>query len=116
MRKDRRVFGNNLKLSLVQNNIRPEDFARRIGCTEYNLFQIMDARLILDMDEENTIAEALNTSVNDMYVERNSNIYENAGCYECRGTFSDNKNKKLILDLFDIYCDVQEMIATENID
>ena len=66
MGKDRRVFGNNLKLFLVKKGIASEDFAKKIGCIE------------------------------------------------CRGKFSKPENKKLILDLFDIYCDVQETLAEET--
>ena len=41
--------------------------------------------------------------------------YENAGCFECRGEFSSPENKKIILDLFDTYCDVQEVLAEEGL-
>lgn len=113
MGKDKRVFGNNLKLFLIRRGIAPEDFAKEVGCTKYELCQIMDARLILDNKEEEAIANALGTSVEEMFVEFSSKEYEEAGCIECRGKFSNPENKKLVLDLFDIYCDVQETIADE---
>lgn len=87
MGKDRRVFGNNLKLFLVKKGIASEDFAKKIGCTEYVLCQIMDARLILDDKEEITIANALDVTVDEMYAELSSKEYEEAGCIECRGKF-----------------------------
>lgn len=113
MRKDRRLFGNNLKVLLVENGITNEKFAQMIGCTEYNVCQIIDGRLFLDADEEEKIAEELKTSVDDMYVERALADYEKAGCMECRGRFSNPDNKKLVLDLLDIYCDIQEIKADE---
>lgn len=113
MGKDRRVFGNNLKLFLVGKGIAPETFAKKVGCTEYELCQIMDARLILNSEEEEAIAGALDKSIDEMFVERSSKEYEEAGCIECRGKFSNLENKKLVLDLFDIYCDIQESIADE---
>ena len=113
MRKDRRLFGNNLRLFLSDKGIATEEFAKGIGCTEYELCQIMDARLILNAEEEETIANALQIPVSEMYVEKNSEEYELAGCMECRGTFSDQNHKKLVLDLLDIYCDVQEIMADE---
>lgn len=113
MGKDRRVFGNNLKLFLSNQGIATEEFAKEIGCTEYGLCQIMDARLILSTDEEETIANALQIPLEDLYVEHSSSEYEQVGCIECRGTFSKPENKKLVLDLLDIYCDVQEIMADE---
>jgi len=41
MRKDRRLFGNNLKVLLVEKEITTEEFAQMIGCTEYNICQII---------------------------------------------------------------------------
>lgn len=113
MRKDRRLFGNNLKLSLSQQGVSIEDFAKRIDCSEYTLWQMMDGRLILDRTEEEKIARALNISVEDLYVEQQPEIYEMAGCLECRGRFSSQENKKLVLDLLDIYCDIQEIMTDE---
>lgn len=114
MRKDRRVFGDNLKLFLSKRESTTEEFAKGIGCTEYELCQIMDARLILNTDEEEAIANALQMPLSEMYVERSSNEYEAAGCMECRGIFLNQDNKKLVLDLLDIYCDVQEVMADER--
>lgn len=113
MRKDRRLFGNNLKLFLSKKGISVKDFAEQIGCTEYALYQIMDARLILDTDEEQAIAGALQIPEEQFYVEQNSDEYEVVGGMECRGKFSSQDNKKLVLDLLDIYCDVQEIMADE---
>jgi len=87
MRKDRRLFGNNLKVLLVEKEITTEEFAQMIGC--------------------------LGVSVESMYLEREFSEYEKAGCIECRGRFSNPENKKLVLDLLDIYCDVQEIAADE---
>ena len=113
MKKDRRLFGNNLKLFLSKKGIRAKDFAEKIGCTEYELYQIMDARLLLDTDEERSIADALQIPVEEFYLEQDFNEYEVAGCMECRGKFSNLDNKKFVLDLLDIYCDVQEIMADE---
>jgi len=67
----------------------------------------------LDADEEEQIARSLGVSVESMYLEREFSEYEKAGCIECRGRFSNPENKKLVLDLLDIYCDVQEIAADE---
>ena len=114
MRKDRRLFGNNLKVLISKKGIKTKDFAKNMNCTEYELCKIMDARLILDTDEENMIADTLGVSVDALYTEMESSEYEAAGCMEYRGVFSNPENEKLILDLFDIYCDIQERIAEEQ--
>lgn len=114
MRKDRRLFGNNLKVLLAKKGIETKDFAQKMDCTEYELCQIMDARLILDTEEENMIADTLGVSVEALYKEMESSEYEAVGCMEYRGVFSNPENEKLILDLFDIYCDIQETIAEEQ--
>ena len=113
MRKDRRLFGNNLKVLLVEKGITTEEFAQMIGCTEYNVWQIIDARIFLDTEEEEQIARSLGVSVKSMYSEREFSEYEKAGCIECKGRFSNLENKKLVLDLLDIYCDVQETMTNE---
>ena len=38
-----------------------------------------------------------------------------AGCFEYRGEFSTEENTEAILDLFDVYCSVQEIIAEEGL-
>lgn len=113
MKKDRRLFGNNFKLFLSQQEFGTKEIAEKVGCTEYMLFQIMDGRLILTSDEEENIANALKIPVEEFYVQRASQDYEAAGCMECRGSFSNQDNRKLVLDLLDIYCDIQEIMADE---
>ncbi len=49
-----------------------------------------------------------------LYIEYNNSI-EDVACLECRGEFSSEENKKKILDLFDTYCDVQEVLAEEGL-
>ena len=115
MRKDRRLFGNNFKLFLWKSGYATKDFAKQIGCSEYTLYQVMDARLILDTAEEENIADALQIPLEDFYVEHSAEEYEAAGCMECRGRFSNQENKKLVLDLLDVYCDIQEIMADEAV-
>ena len=50
-------------------------------------------------------------SIDELYVARDEAEYEQAGCIECRGSFDKSEDKKLILDILDLYCDVQEALA-----
>ena len=57
----------------------------------------------------------LGVTVEALYEVQEDLIYENAGCYECRGEFSEPSNKKIIFDLFDTYCDIQEVLIEEGL-
>jgi hypothetical protein len=110
-----RLFGNNVKFSIVSQNLNESSVAAHLGYSKYELWKIMDGRCFLDAEEKADIARELNTSVEILCTERNPEEYEGVGCIECRGNFSSKQHKKEILDLFDIYCDIQELIAeTDN--
>ena len=107
MREKNRVFGNNVKYLLSQRGISAEQFGKKLGYTEFEAYKIMDARLILDNQEKEDIRVFFGLdSIDELYVAR-----EQAGCIECRGSFDKSEDKKLILDILDLYCDVQEALA-----
>lgn len=110
-----RVFGYNLRYYLWKDDINATDFANRLGYSLVDLWRIESARVFLDSSECEDIAAALGISLEDMYVEQSEENYENAGCFECRGCFENSANKKKILDLFDTYCDIQEMLFESKV-
>lgn len=110
-----RVFGNNLRFYLKQKRMQPEWLADRLGYSLYEIQKIMDARLFLDRQEQEQIAKALDMSVARLYEVLEDEVYESAGCLECRGKFSTAEHKKEILDLFDVYCDIQETLTEERL-
>lgn len=112
MREKNRVFGNNVKYLLNQQRISAEQFGRELGYTELEVYRIMDARIILDKQEKEAVRNFFGlNSVEALYTVRENEEYEQAGCIECRGNFDKPENKKLILDILDLYCDVQEALA-----
>lgn len=115
MREKSRVFGYNLRFYLKQRKMQPSQLADYLGYSEYEIQKMMDARLFLDRQEQEEIADAIGVSVDELYEVLDDKCYEDAGCLECRGEFSTAENKKKILDLFDFYCDVQEVLAEENL-
>ncbi len=115
MEKKSRVFGNNLRFYLKQKGIQPEQLADKLECSEYEVQKVLDARLFLGRQEREQIAEVLGVSLDTLYQPLEDIDYENAGCFECRGEFSTPEHKKEILDLFDVYCDVQEVLVEEGI-
>ncbi|MCH5256574.1 MAG: hypothetical protein J1D87_04735 [Lachnospiraceae bacterium] len=115
MKEKSRVFGNNLRFYLGKKGMQPKEFAEKLGYPEYEVQKMMDARLFLDRQEQEQIAEALDLPLDTLYQALEDQLYENAGCFECRGEFSTSENKKIILDLFDVYCDVQEVLVEEGL-
>ena len=111
MNEMNRVFGNNVKLFIHNKKLDEQVIAKNLSYSKYDLWKIMDGRLFLDDDEKRDIAKELQTTVEDLYIPRSEMEYHAAGCMECRGEFSSADNKKRILDLLDVYCDIQELIA-----
>lgn len=83
-----RVFGNNVRVYLNKREMEPK---------------------------QEQIAAELGVTVEALYEVQEDLIYENAGCYECRGEFSKPANKKIIFDLFDTYCDIQGVLIEEGL-
>lgn len=115
MSEKSRIFGNNLQVILHNRNIQPERFAEQTGYSTQEVRRIIDARLFLTRQEREKIANALNVTIDTLYQVQDDKIYERAGCLECRGEFSDPEYKKKILDLFDTYCDIQELLEEEGL-
>lgn len=115
MSEKSRIFGNNLRVFLKSKNMQPEHLAEQLGYSAQEVRRMMDARLFLTMEEREEIANALDVTVDDLYQVQDDKTYERAGCLECRGEFSQPEHKKEILDLFDIYCDIQELLAEEGL-
>lgn len=110
-----RVFGNNVRVYLNKREMEPKQLADRLGYSEQELRRILDARLFLTTEEKEQIAAELGVTVETLYEVQADLVYENAGCYECRGEFSEPANKKIIFDLFDTYCDIQEVLIEEGL-
>lgn len=69
----------------------------------------------MDREKQDRVAEILEVTLDDLHRPLEDKCCESAGCFECRGEFSNPENKKIILDLFDTYCDVQEVLAEEGL-
>ncbi len=110
-----RVFGNNLRVYLNEKKMEPEQLAERLNYSVQEVRRIMDARLFLTAEEKEQIAAELGVALETLYEVQADSVYENAGCYECRGEFSEPSNKKIIFDMFDTYCDIQEVLIAEGL-
>lgn len=115
MSEKSRIFGSNLQVFLKEKDMKPDHLARLLDYSPQEIRRIIDARLFLTTEEKQEIADALNVTLDDLYQLQDEKIYEKAGCLECSGEFSKPENKKIILDLFDTYCDIQEQLAEEGL-
>ena len=115
MGEKNRIFGFNLKYYLWEKKIASSDFAENLGYSIVDLWRIEDAQIILERREREEIANALDVSLDDMFKEKSEHDYELAQCFECRGHFENENNKKKILDLLDTYCDIQEMLTDSRV-
>lgn len=108
-----RTFGENIYRLMVQNGFNPDTLAATLGYKTEEVRKFFDARLFLDDDERKNIANALHTTVEKLYEEVDPHAEGNY--IEYRGDFTDKNNKNMILDLFDAYCDIQEILIEEGI-
>lgn len=115
MREQSRVFGNNLRVWMSEAGMGIDELAKKLGYSVYEIQKMMDARLFLEREEKEQIAEMFGVPVDNLYDVLEDTRYERAGCMECRGRFTSAEYKKEILDLFDTYCDVQETLLEEGL-
>ena len=108
-----RTFGENVYRLMIKNGFDSNSLATTLGYKADEVRKFFDARLFLDDEERKNIAKVLNTTVEDLYKEAEP---EPEGNYiEYRGSFTSQDNKNLILDMFDTYCDIQEILIEEGI-
>lgn len=105
-----RVIGNNCKIQLEKNNIDKPTFAEKIGYDEYDVEKLLDGRLFVSEDDLRDIATELKISVSELCTDCGNQVYMNSGFIHCMGPFKHAENQEEILDIFDMYCDLQEVL------
>ena len=111
MNRKGRVFGQNLCGYLAKNRISVEKFSDLTGYSVNDIQKIINGRLFVSSDDKKQIAEAVGVRVEDLLSEKNLMPDPNSGYIECRGEFSSRESLDTILDLFDAYCDIQELLS-----
>lgn len=110
-----RVFGQNVYYNMMNKNSNVLYWAERLGFSEQDLRRIFDARLFLDTKEKEEIARALGVSMENLFDDNMEIPHDERSLIEYRGAFSKKENKEKILDLFDMYCDIQELLIRERL-
>lgn len=104
-----RVLGNNITLLLNQRGITKESFADALGYSLYEVQKLCDARLFTDEEDLEDIANFFQVSKDDLFID-NSDKYCGEGFMDCMGKFKRSENRENILDIFDMYCDIKEIL------
>lgn len=90
MDRENRVFGNNMRFYSHQNGRQLNWLAEELECSEYEVQKMMDARIFLDREEQERVAEILGVTLEVLHQPLDDTRYEDVGCFECRGEFSIN--------------------------
>lgn len=107
-----RVLGDNVRLLLLQHGNDKEAFAEQLGYSLLDVEKLCDARLFTTEEDVKDIASYFEVQPEYLYTRQDESIYTGDGFLDCMGQFKNPENRELILDIFDMYCDVKE--ALEN--
>lgn len=104
-----RVLGNNITLLLNQRGITKESFADALGYSLYEVQKLCDARIFTAEEDVEEIAKYFQIPKNDLYID-NKEKYFGEGFMDCMGKFKRPENREKVLDIFDMYCDIKEIL------
>ena len=111
---DKRAFGQNMKVYMHVKGLSEEDMAKALGYTALEIKQIIDSRLFITTQEKTEIANFLEVPLSAFSQQCKDAQLSESGYMECVGEFSCAENRNRILDMFDAYCDIQELLARDG--
>ncbi len=109
--RQERTIGNNCRLLLQKSGVSEEVFARELGYSNLDVKKLLDGRIFTTDRDIQDIANYFHVSANDILIDQGNEKYEGSGFMHCMGNFTDDANKDKILDIFDMYCDLKEMLS-----
>lgn len=108
--REQRIIGNNIQLLLKRNNCDDSMMASSLGYSKDDITRMREGRVFLSEKEIEEIASYFSISTKDLRKERASEEYEEAGCIHYNHHFKDQANLEEIMDLFDLICDIEEVL------
>jgi transcriptional regulator with XRE-family HTH domain len=108
--KEARILGNNIKVLLQKMKIDINKFAQTLGYSCEDVDKLCEGRLYSDNEDIQDIANYFGISVADLLERKTDDEYNLAGCVHYNHTFKEEKNQDEIFDLFDIVCDIKEVL------
>lgn len=109
--RDARVMGNNIKLMLKKKEISKETFAEKLGYSLFDVQRLCDARLFASQEDIDDISSYFQITPDELFYEHPPEMYMGNGFLHCMNNFKNNQNKDFILDMFDMYCDLKEILS-----
>ena len=103
-----RIIGNNILLELRDKSIEVESFSSNIGFNEVETRKLTEGRMFLPPFQIKKIADALGVSVETLVNYRGSDAYDDL--IHNFGKFKNVENRELVLDLIDMYADLEEAL------
>ena len=105
-----RVFGNNIRLLLENDENKKKAFADTLGYTLYEVDKLCDARLYTTEEDVKDIANYFSVTPDSLYISKSAEEYVGDGFLHCMGQFKKPENRDKILNIFDMYCDMKELL------
>ena len=108
--KEERLIGNNIQLFMHNRNISDKDITVSLGYSQNDISRILEGRMFLSLDELKDFADCFDVDVEELFDQKKSELYEDAGCIHYNHHFKDQANLDVIMDLFDLICDIEEVL------
>jgi transcriptional regulator with XRE-family HTH domain len=108
--KEERLIGNNIQLFMHNRDISEEDIAVSLGYSQNDISRILEGRIFLSLNELQDIANYFDIDVEELFDKKSSELYEDAGCIHYIHPFKDQANLDQIMDIFDLICDIEEVL------
>ena len=105
-----RIIGNNCKLHLNKRSISKETLAEALGYSSDDVERLCDGRLFTTEQDVSDIAEYFGITEQELLTNQGADAYVGEGFLHCMGKFKKPENEEKILDIFDMYCDIKEVL------
>lgn len=105
-----RILGDNIKLLLKEKVISKSGFAEALGYSVDEVERLCDARLAVTEEDVRGIAAFFSCTADDLFVRKDEREYEGVGFLHCMGQFKNPDDREKILNIFDMYCDLIEVL------
>lgn len=105
-----RVIGNNCKMQFIANKIDKVTFAQKLGYDLFDVEKLCDGRLFVTDEDLSDIANEFRITVDELCENQGYNTYVDHGCIHCMGRFANEEDQDAILDIFDMYCNLREVL------
>ena len=106
-----RILGNNISLELQRQSIGLLDLASKIGYSEKDIHKLVEGRMFVPPFQLDKIAESLKVTREELLMDRGADSYN--GLIHNFRDFKNTENQELVLDLIDMYADLEEALSEE---